>query len=73
MRIVFFISFLGILLNFSSSYNAYAEPICSVSEEKKALIKEALCGKFSSELEDQISEEVIATQRKLPVTIDEDT
>ncbi len=50
MRIVFFISFLGILLNFSSSYNAYAEPICSVSEEKKALIKEALCGKFSSEL-----------------------
>lgn len=28
---------------------AIAEPLCSISEEKKTLIKEALCGKFSVE------------------------
>ncbi len=28
---------------------AFAEPVCSVSEGKKTLIKEALCGKFSEE------------------------
>ncbi len=49
MIISLLIIFLAVIVNFSLVYDAFAEPTCAVSEEKKALIKEALCGKFSSE------------------------
>ena len=50
MRITFLCGLFVILLGGLMPYNASAEPTCAISEEKKALIKEALCGKFSTEL-----------------------
>lgn len=50
MRISFLSGSFIILIGILISYNAFAETTCAISEGKKALIKEALCGKFSSEL-----------------------